>query len=71
MLRACVSADDFVKQLDADGHSVLPCTFFPPCTLSSCCIITRIDATGNHWRVIVLRIWECMELKNESVCGSI
>lgn len=28
--RACVSADDFVKQLDADGHCVLPCAFFSP-----------------------------------------
>lgn len=28
MLRACVSADDFVKQLDAHVHCVLPCTFF-------------------------------------------
>lgn len=37
-------------------------------TLSWCQLISRIDNTGNHWRVIVLRIWERKELKNDQVC---
>lgn len=50
----------FVKQLNAFRA-----------TLSSCIAVARIDITGNHCSVIVLRIWECVELKNVSVSGSI
>lgn len=37
-------------------------------TLYWCQLISRIDNTGNHWRVTVLRIWERKELKNDQVC---
>lgn len=44
------------------------CFFFQSCTLYTtlyrCRLISRVHTTGNHWRVIVLRIWECKELKN-------
>lgn len=35
-------------------------------TSSRCQLFCRIDTTGNHCRVMLLRIWECKELKNES-----